>query len=64
MGSLYKLLAKMLANRLKKVMSKLVNKAQNTFVKGRQILDVSLIANKVIVNPKKEGYRSSLQARH
>ena len=47
-GSLYKLIAKVLANKLKKVMSKLVNKAQNDFVEGRQILDASLIANEVI----------------
>ena len=47
-GSLYKLLAKVLANRLKRVMGKLVNKAQHTFVEGRQILDASLIANEVI----------------
>ena len=40
-GSLYKLLAKVLANRLKRVMDKLVNKAQNAFVEGRQILDAS-----------------------
>ena len=38
-GSLYKLLAKVLANKLKKVMSSLVNVAQNVFVEGRQILD-------------------------
>ena len=48
MGSLYMLLAKVLANRLKKVMHKLINKAQNAFVEGRQIMDVSLMANKVI----------------
>ena len=44
-GSLYKLLAKILANTLKRVMSKLVSKAQNAFVEGRQILDASLVAN-------------------
>ena len=47
-GSLYKLIAKVLANRLKKMMSQLVNKAQNAFVEVRQILDASLIENKVI----------------
>ena len=47
-GSLYKVLAKVLANRLKRVMGKLVNKAHNAFVEGRQILDASLIVNEVI----------------
>ena len=46
--SLYKLLAKVLANKLKRVMHKLISRAQNAFVEGRQIMDASLLANEVI----------------
>ena len=34
-GSLYKWIANVLANRLKKVMGKIVNTTQNAFVEGR-----------------------------
>ena len=47
LGGLYKLLAKVLAIRLKKVVGKVVSTSQNAFVMGRQILD-ALIANEVI----------------
>ena len=48
LGRLFKLLAKVLANRLKKVLGNVVYVDQNDFVRGRQILDASLIANEVI----------------
>ena len=47
-GGLYKWLAKVLANRLKLVGGKVVSKAQNAFVEGRQILNVVFVVNEVI----------------
>ena len=55
LGGLYKLLAKVLANRIKKVIGKVVSSDQNAFVMGRQILDASLIANEVIDSWQKRG---------
>ena len=47
-GSLYKILAKVLANRLRSVIGNVVSESQSTFVKGKQILDGILIANEVV----------------
>ena len=47
-GGLHKLLAKVLANRLKSVMGVLVSDNQHAFIQGRQILDATLIANEVV----------------
>ena len=47
-GGLYKLLAKVLANRLKLGVGVLVSNNQHAFIQGRQILDVALIANEAV----------------
>ena len=46
---LYKLLAKVLTNRLKRMVGTLVSDFQHAFVEGRQILNVVLIANEPLI---------------
>ncbi|GAU23660.1 hypothetical protein TSUD_304350 [Trifolium subterraneum] len=47
-GSLYKIMAKVLANRLRLVLGSVISEAQTAFIKDRQILDGILIANEVV----------------
>ena len=44
----YKILAKLLAERLKPIMSNIISETQSAFIKGHSILEVVLITNEVI----------------
>ncbi|CAJ2644561.1 unnamed protein product [Trifolium pratense] len=59
---LYKIVSKVLANRLKLCLDKCVSQEQSAFVEGRSILDNALIAIEVIhaMKRKTKGYRGEL----
>ena len=52
-GSMYKILAKVLANRLRSVIGDVISESQSAFIKGRQILDGILVANEIVDKARK-----------
>jgi hypothetical protein len=61
---MYKVLAKVLVNRLKSVINKVISDTQSAFVEGRQILDDIVIANEVVNNAKKRKKELLILRRH
>ncbi|GKV14959.1 hypothetical protein SLEP1_g25757 [Rubroshorea leprosula] len=57
-GVMYKVVAKLLASRLCKVMHKIIGEQQMSFIKGRQLVDGVVIANEVIDEAKKKRKKS------
>ena len=55
MGGIYKILSKLLANRLKMVISGIISETQNALVPNRQILDSVLVANECLDSRLKVG---------
>jgi hypothetical protein len=55
LGCRYKILSKVLANRLANVIGNLIPKTQSAFLKGRQLVEGVVVVNEVIDYAKKTG---------
>ncbi|GKU91159.1 hypothetical protein SLEP1_g5069 [Rubroshorea leprosula] len=59
-GVMYKIVAKLLANRLRQVLDRVIGEQQMAFIEGRQLMDGVVIANEVIDEAKKKKMESFL----
>ncbi|RVW99239.1 Transposon TX1 uncharacterized 149 kDa protein [Vitis vinifera] len=53
--SLYKIITKVLAGRLRGILHETIHSTQEAFVQGRQILDAVLIVNEIVDEKKRSG---------
>jgi hypothetical protein len=54
-GGVYKIISKVLANKFKLVLGKIISNTQNAFIDSRQILDLVLIANECLDSQIRSG---------
>ena len=52
-GCVYKIVVKLLSNRLKRIMPEIIDERQSAFVAGRQLLHSTIIANEVVEEAKR-----------
>lgn len=52
-GSMYKIVAKLLARRLRMVLGGVIDQRQSTFLEGRNLIHSAMIANEVVDDAKR-----------